>query len=149
MEAARFTLERWSGLVFVSAKVRRLASSGFSMLIYCVRWSFGGNRLQIKAEIQLIAEITAALGDLESTSLQSYPPLQPLDNKQELLLYFLENERSRLLVWLYPLDHEKKSILHLSHPSKPTTEVRCIEYRTRSVLIEIGESHQVIGLRMV
>ena len=36
--------------------------------------------------------------------------LQALEAKENLLHIFLENEQMRLVVWLYPLDHERRHI---------------------------------------
>ncbi|KAL8848816.1 MAG: hypothetical protein Q9221_006194 [Calogaya cf. arnoldii] len=82
------------------------------------RWSFGGNRLQIKAESRLIADVESALRAVAGIGVKGIGPLLPLSRKQELLLLLLENEQMRLVVWLYPLDHEKRHIFSTSHPGK-------------------------------
>ncbi|KAL8928661.1 MAG: hypothetical protein Q9172_000799 [Xanthocarpia lactea] len=82
------------------------------------RWSFGGNRLQIKAESRLIADVESALRAVAGIGVKGTGPLLPLSRKQELLLLLLENEQMRLVVWLYPLDHEKRHIFSTSHPGK-------------------------------
>ncbi|KAL8759808.1 MAG: hypothetical protein Q9199_000532 [Rusavskia elegans] len=82
------------------------------------RWSFGGNRLQIKAESRLIADVESALRAVAGIGVKGIGPLLSLSRKQELLLLLLENEQMRLVVWLYPLDHEKRHIFSTSHPGK-------------------------------
>ncbi|KAL8808588.1 MAG: hypothetical protein Q9200_004223 [Gallowayella weberi] len=83
------------------------------------RWSFGGNRLQMKAESRLIGDVESALRAVTSIGSQGLGPLLPLSPKQELLHLLLENEQMRLVVWLYPLDHEIRHIFSRSHPGKP------------------------------
>lgn len=75
------------------------------------RWSFGGNRLQIKAEIRLMADVDAALRAVSYIGSKAEGGLRPLAAKQELLHTLLENEQMRLLVWLYPLDHGARHVL--------------------------------------
>lgn len=64
--------------------------------------------MQIKAETHILADVqanldamakTVALGDIGSK----------LKAKQDLLSLLIANEQSRLLVWLFPLDHAKKN----------------------------------------
>lgn len=82
------------------------------------RWSFGGNRLQIKAEVQLIADVDAALRAISHIGLKAEANFQSLTARQELLRLLLENEQTRLLVWLYPLDHERRHLLPSLHSGR-------------------------------
>ncbi|KAL8874475.1 MAG: hypothetical protein Q9174_000168, partial [Haloplaca sp. 1 TL-2023] len=84
------------------------------------RWSFGGNRLQIKAESRLIADVESALGAVASIGMNGIGPLLSLSPKQDLLRLLLDNEQTRLLVWLYPLDHERRHYFSTSHAGKPS-----------------------------
>lgn len=72
-------------------------------LLRFVRWSFGGNRLQIKAEVQLLADVERSLRAVSSLFAKTIGNLQSLAVKQDLLLLLLEDEQTRLVVWLYPL----------------------------------------------
>lgn len=69
-----------------------------------LRWSFGGNRLQVKAEVQLLADVALACQSVATTG-SKLPSLRPLNMKQDLLQILLSSEQSRLLVWLYPLEN--------------------------------------------
>ncbi|KAJ5730120.1 uncharacterized protein N7483_004628 [Penicillium malachiteum] len=72
------------------------------------RWSYGGNRLQIKAEDKILDDVLSTLrsvADIASQPFGAYKSLQP---KQELTQLLIDNERSRLRVWLFPLDPERK-----------------------------------------
>ncbi len=78
--------------------------------------------MQVKAETQVLRDVEVALQNVSyiaSTSTQSRKTLQ---QRQELLFLLLENERSRLLVWLYPVDHEDRHALSPG-PSKTLSEV--------------------------
>ncbi|KAI9800626.1 MAG: phosphatidylinositol-4- kinase [Piccolia ochrophora] len=70
------------------------------------RWSFGGNRLQIKAETHLLADVEAALQVV--AHIGSTGSRRGLRDKEELLLMLLSNEQTRLIVWLFPLDHRQR-----------------------------------------
>ena len=88
---------------------------GLSALTVCFvadfgRWSFGGNRLQIKAETRLMSDVNAALRASTHIGSKAEGNLQTLETKETLLHILLENEQMRLVVWLYPLDHERRHI---------------------------------------
>ncbi|KAL9052544.1 MAG: hypothetical protein Q9162_005348 [Coniocarpon cinnabarinum] len=72
------------------------------------RWSFGGNRIQIKAETHLLADVSNALHAVRNIGPENTPEAQRRRNRQDLLLHLLENEQTRLVVWLFPLDHQKR-----------------------------------------
>jgi hypothetical protein len=110
METERSNSVSFFELVPTSSKVSEVYSpiKGRTELIIGPRWSFGGNRLQIKAEDKVLADVESALkhvASLGTTNVASYKSLQ---SKQELLLILLENERMRLKVWLSPLEQERK-----------------------------------------
>jgi phosphatidylinositol 4-kinase len=71
------------------------------------RWSFGNNRLQIKAETHVLVDVQMNLVALGRAALSGGlgPKLQA---KQELLSLLIANEHSRLEVWLSPLDAANK-----------------------------------------
>jgi phosphatidylinositol 4-kinase len=72
------------------------------------RWSFGGNRHQIKAEVHLLSDIQSSLQLISNVGAPVEPSLKSLKGKQELLSLLLANEQQRLNVWLFPLNQEKK-----------------------------------------
>ncbi|PYH81401.1 hypothetical protein BO82DRAFT_310830 [Aspergillus uvarum CBS 121591] len=86
------------------------------------RWSFGGNRLQIKAEDNILRDVISALGGISAISRQTQGACRSLQSKQDLLHVFIENERSRLRVWLYPLDSDRKHTSPQSSSPKGLTE---------------------------
>ena len=72
------------------------------------RFSFGGNRIQVKAQTHLMADVSSAFYAVRNFSPENTPEAQVRRNRQDLLLHLLESEQTRLLVWLFPLDHAKR-----------------------------------------
>lgn len=86
------------------------------------RWSFGGNKLQLKAEVSLIADVLAALQAVSVLGSRPTRSMQALGRKQELLVLLLQSETTRLNVWLAPLQNESGGYLGGSS-NKITNEV--------------------------
>ncbi|KAE8349416.1 hypothetical protein BDV28DRAFT_141280 [Aspergillus coremiiformis] len=100
----------------------QLLSAALSWFRHPPRWSFGGNRLQIKAEDKVLSEVVSALVTVSSIACHTLGPYESLQAKQDLLHALLENERSRLKVWLYPLDQDRKSYISQASGSRNFTE---------------------------
>jgi phosphatidylinositol 4-kinase len=81
----------------------QILDAALSWFSFAPRWSFGGNRLQLKAEMRLMADVASALLNVRPIGLKSVGPLTSLLPKEELLTVLLENEQTRLTVWLNPL----------------------------------------------
>ncbi|KAL9101623.1 MAG: hypothetical protein Q9163_003142 [Psora crenata] len=96
----------------------RILSAGLAWFAYPPRWSFGGNRLQVKAEMRLMADVVTALFSVASIFALPIGNLQSLSMKQELLSVLLENEQMRLDVWLYPLEQERRNIFSSGNSGK-------------------------------
>lgn len=64
--------------------------------------------MQIKAEDKILGEVLSTLRSVSDIATAASSALKPLQAKQELTQLLLENERSRLRVWLFPLDSERK-----------------------------------------
>lgn len=122
MEIKGHDVERWVGVVLPPAKVCISGSLHIDRLIK-YSWSFGGNRLQIKAESRLMEDVGVALRAVSSTGHETIGTLRSLGSKQELLLALLDNEQMRLEVWLYPLGHERRHLFPSLHFRKPNSEV--------------------------
>lgn len=90
------------------------------------RWSFGGNRLQIKAEDKILDDVTHALGLLSDVPHHGRRHFKSLQSKQDLLQLLIDNERLRLRVWLYPLEGDRKHFVPQTSGNKSSTEVRRI-----------------------
>ncbi|KAI9887006.1 MAG: phosphatidylinositol-4- kinase [Watsoniomyces obsoletus] len=85
-----------------------ILSAGLSWFSFPPRWSFGGNRLQVKAETHILAGLESELQKVAHIGLHSTGFLKSLRAKQELLQLLLDDEQSRLIVWLFPLEHSKR-----------------------------------------
>ncbi len=84
------------------------------------RWSFGGNRLQIKAEYFLLGDLQAALEKVAHIGRDTTGSRKSLQSKQDLLAILLASEQTRVIVWLYPLDADKRTAQHaVNYPKLP------------------------------
>ncbi|KAL6233892.1 hypothetical protein BDW75DRAFT_180243 [Aspergillus navahoensis] len=83
-------------------------SAALSWFKHPPRWSFGGNRLQLKAEDKILSDVVSALTKVSDVGCNTRWPYTSLQAKQDLLQVLLENERTRLKVWLYPLEPDRK-----------------------------------------
>jgi hypothetical protein len=64
--------------------------------------------LQVKAEDQILDDVSRALGRLSTVPPQTRGNFKPLQHKYDLLQLLIEHERSRLRVWLFPLEGDRK-----------------------------------------
>ena len=72
------------------------------------RWSYGSNRLQVKAEVKLLSDVITLLRQLSGISAKPHKSLPGLQARQELLLQLMNHEISRLNVWISPLAHDQR-----------------------------------------
>ncbi|KAL2783900.1 hypothetical protein BJX66DRAFT_317608 [Aspergillus keveii] len=100
----------------------QILSAALSWFNEAPRWSFGGNRLQLKAEDKILSDVIAALAKVPHVGCNTRWPYTSLQAKQDLLQVLLENERSRLKVWLFPLEPDRKHSASQSPLSKHLTE---------------------------
>jgi phosphatidylinositol 4-kinase len=91
----------------------RILTAALAWFAQAPQWSFGGNRLQIKAETHILADVQANLDAIGKTATAGDIGSKH-KAKQDLLSMLIANEQSRLLVWLFPLDHAKKHHFTLS-----------------------------------
>lgn len=104
----------------------KLLSAALSWFCNAPKWSFGSNMLQIKTEIRLITDVinaVKAVGFIGAHSVGTFRSLQALQSKEQLLLLLLENEQSRLTVWVYPLSEPSQKSSTLVHSGKGSLEV--------------------------
>ncbi|EDP48216.1 phosphatidylinositol 4-kinase (STT4), putative [Aspergillus fumigatus A1163] len=86
----------------------QLLSAALDWFKHPPRWSFGGNRLQVKAEDQILDDVSRYLRRLSGVPSHTRDNFKPLQLKYDLLQLLIEHERSRLRVWLYPLEGDRK-----------------------------------------
>lgn len=100
-----------------------LLSAALSWFSFAPCWTFGGNRLQVKAEVTILRDVRQALKDVSFIGANATANLRSLQPREELLLLLLENEQLRLSVWLFPL-HEPSGIYAPETHAKGANEVR-------------------------
>ncbi|KAI9818160.1 MAG: phosphatidylinositol-4- kinase [Pycnora praestabilis] len=100
----------------------QILSAALSWFAQAPRWSFGSNRLQIKSEANLLGDIERALQNVTVIGTKGTRSYMSLQLKQDLLLLMLENEHTRLMVWLFPLDHDRKHHFHSSRLGRNPAE---------------------------
>jgi phosphatidylinositol 4-kinase len=86
----------------------QILSAALSWFKHAPRWSFGGNRLQIKAEDKILSDVTTELRGVAGIAALAQGSYKSLQAKQDLLQILVDNERTRLRVWLFPLEPERK-----------------------------------------
>jgi phosphatidylinositol 4-kinase len=67
-------------------------------------WSFGGNRLQMKAEVKVMQDVLSSMQSAKQIGLMTSANRRSLVQKQELLEILIANEINRLNVWLHPVE---------------------------------------------
>lgn len=82
-----------------------ILSAGLQWFAAPPSWSFGGNRVQVKAEVQLMQDVLAMLQASNQPVLPASTTRKDPQQKHDLLEALLNNEISRLNVWLSPLAH--------------------------------------------
>ncbi|KAF1996104.1 hypothetical protein P154DRAFT_525820 [Amniculicola lignicola CBS 123094] len=103
----------------------RILTAALAWFAKAPEWSFGGNRLQMKAETHILSDIQSYLQVVANIGAQATtiePALKSLTGKQELLSLLLSNEQTRLMVWLFPLDYDKKHHFTSGQQAKPLTD---------------------------
>jgi phosphatidylinositol 4-kinase len=102
-----------------------ILSAGLSWFNTVPQWSFGSNLLQLRTEILLISDVMEALQATSHIGAQAVGSIKSLVSKEKLLQLLLENEQSRLTVWVQPLNEPSRSHLsfhHTNHANKNTLE---------------------------
>lgn len=90
-------------------------SAGLAWFTTAPRWSFGSNRLQVKAEVKILSDVVGLLQSTGGNGSRAPLSHKSLQTKQELLLQFLHHEIGRLIVWITPLATDSRSFSPLGH----------------------------------
>ncbi|KAI7278455.1 phosphatidylinositol 3 [Hortaea werneckii] len=85
-----------------------ILSAGLAWFAMSPRWSFGSNRLQVKAEVKILHDVTSTLQTLANVGARSSGSLASLQSKQGLLVQLIQQEIGRLTVWITPLLQESR-----------------------------------------
>lgn len=102
----------------------KILLAGLSWFKHSPKWSFGSNMLQLKTEIRLITDVLAALKQVAFIGTNTTNNVKSLQAKEQLFQILLENEQTRLSVWISPVNSPQGSShphLHL-HSNKAVTE---------------------------
>ncbi|KAH8676772.1 phosphatidylinositol 3 [Tricladium varicosporioides] len=81
----------------------KILSAALTWFTFAPHWSFGGNRVQLKAETRLLADVSASLKSVQMIGQKPTPISKTIQSKESLLQVLMESELIRLNVWLYPL----------------------------------------------
>ncbi|PHH75412.1 hypothetical protein CDD80_2386 [Ophiocordyceps camponoti-rufipedis] len=92
----------------------KILSAGLAWFRNAPRWSFGCNIVQLRTEVRLISDVLDALKAVSFIGLHAIGNVQSLQSREQLLQMLLENEQSRLNVWIGPLDHHHNHHSHFS-----------------------------------
>lgn len=87
-----------------------ILSAGLGWFATPPLWSYGSNKLQLKAEVKLLSDVTQALQRTANTGSGTNVALGSLHGKQELLQLLLAHESQRLGVWINPLASDARAI---------------------------------------
>jgi phosphatidylinositol 4-kinase len=118
----------------------RILSSALSWFSFPPQWSFGGNRLQLKAETRLLADVSIALRNVQMAADKPGPLLKTMQAKEQLLQVLIQSEISRLAVWLYPLNSPQEGYLS-NLGAKGTAEVTFLAKYHVPFLTSLGCSY--------
>ncbi|TKA75192.1 hypothetical protein B0A55_05179 [Friedmanniomyces simplex] len=84
-----------------------IISAGLAWFARAPRWSFGSNRLQLKAEMKVLEDVLSLLQG--ATDVGGTKILASLQSKQDLLVQLLHHEIGRLIVWIFPLTSDSRA----------------------------------------
>jgi phosphatidylinositol 4-kinase len=137
---------RWSTIISSTAQHRlkeKILSAGLSWFRSSPKWSFGSNLVQLKTEFRLISDVLSAMKVVSFIGANT-TGINSLHSKEQLLLLLLENEQSRLTVWISPLNQHHAHLTLHHNSSKAATEaaliplVRTAWGQDPAIAIELG-----------
>ncbi|KAJ9157387.1 Phosphatidylinositol 4-kinase stt4 [Pleurostoma richardsiae] len=126
----------------------KLLSAALSWFASAPKWSFGSNILQLKTEIRLLSDVIAAVKAVSYIGAHAVGNIRSLLAKEQLLLLLLENEQSRLVVWVYPLGEPARPAMTVYHSGKGAVEAALIPYirtawaESPSIAVELATRFQ-------
>lgn len=80
-----------------------IVTSALTWFTQRAQWPFGGNKLKLTADVELISKIALILRNMYISNSKNSPPL--LSAKRDLLLFFLHDELAKMTAWLDPLQN--------------------------------------------
>ncbi|KAG6002139.1 hypothetical protein E4U21_003436 [Claviceps maximensis] len=125
-----------------------ILSAGLAWFRSAPKWSFGSNILQLKTEFKLLADVLATMKTVSSIGATTAGSIKSLQAKEQLLQLLLENEQSRLAVWISPMGQQGLQ-LSAQNTSKTSIEnallplVRTAWQQDPSIAIEMSTRFQL------
>ncbi|RFU75600.1 phosphatidylinositol 4-kinase [Trichoderma arundinaceum] len=138
---------RWSTIISTTAQYRlkeKILSAGLSWFRNSPRWSFGSNLVQLKTEFRLISDVLSAMKVVSVIGANAAVGVNSFAAKEQLLQLLLENEQSRLTVWISPLNQHHAHLTIHHNASKAATEaallplVRTAWWQDPAIAIELA-----------
>lgn len=99
-----------------------ILSAGLAWFALPPRWSFGSNKLQLKAELRVLDDVLSMLTDLRAVGTKIGGSLQSLEGKQDLLHLLVTHEISHLEVWVNPLGSISQNVQHTENHAEVAKE---------------------------
>ena len=95
--------------------------------------------MQLKAETHLLADVVERLKKVASVMPRGQEQRDFHQAREELLEFLLLNEQTRLLVWLFPLDHGTKFFFASKRRHIDPSEVGdAFDLRLKTILTSLG-----------
>lgn len=79
-----------------------IVTSALTWFAQPAQWPFGGNRLKLSADIELISKIALIMKGMAITNTKEYPVVSV---KRDLLLFFMTDELAKMTTWADPLQN--------------------------------------------
>lgn len=139
---------KYSSVLSTTAQWRlknQILSAALSWFVFAPRWSFGSNRLQLKAEMALLGDVVSALQTVEFIGAHDVGAMKSFKVKEELLHALIANEQVRLRVWLFPLNdlsgsnvRDPPEVSNVCHPAMSNWLIRGIRLRSHNSFRLLG-----------
>lgn len=105
-----------------------ILSAGLAWFANPPLWSYGSNKLQLKAEVKLLSDVTYALQRVAGVGARPSGAQASLQNKQELLQHLLAHESQRLNVWINPLTPDSRATASPGLQNQPVKETTFLPF---------------------
>lgn len=92
---------RLSASRYVNSLKDLIVTSALTWFTQPAQWPFGGNKLKLTADVELISKIALILRNMHISSSRGSGSL--LSAKRDLLLFFMHDELAKMTAWLDPL----------------------------------------------
>lgn len=77
----------------------------------------------MKAETHVLTDVASMLQSVNGMGVHIPSPMTSLQKKQDLLSMLIGDELTRMMVWLFPIDHSKRQLFHSGHHHSATPDV--------------------------